>query len=515
MGRTRWLFAAALLIPFASIGQDLESTFRAGQADLQQGQFAQAAQEFKKVLQLEPGLLEAEVNLGLAYQGLLNYNEATRYLVKALHERSNLLGPNVIVGMDYLKLGFPEKGVSFLQAALKLDPTNRDAMEALATSYLEQDNFAGAAGEFRQIAESDPDKAEASFKLGHEYLDLAARLAYRGAHLYPESPWGHRFLGDLLSERARWQEAIAEYQKALAIAPHQPGLHTAVANAYRQEQKIAEADAELKNEQPTDHVASLETRKHLSDSEWLALGKARLELHQYSQAADALSQVRGVSPENEEASYWLERTYQALGAAAYAQLEETLPDSWRAHQLRAESHALRGEENDSVQEFQAALAQRPQEPELHEALAELYLENHDYDAARRELEQTLSADPSRTHALYLLGRVYVETRDNEKAIPYLERALRIQPDLAEANSLLGTAYLRLGQASNAVPKLEKAASSDHYGGVHYQLFMAYRKLGQTERAQKELLLSQNLRKSHLERDQAMIMGAGLLDNEPQ
>jgi len=578
-----------------SAEEQIVGRFRAGQAALQQGQFAQAAEDFKKVLQLDPSLLEAEVNLGLAYQGLLDYDQATHYLAKALRERQNLVGPNVIVGMDYLKLGSPEKGVPFLQAALKLDPGSRDAREALASSYLEQDNFAAAAEQFRRVADLNPDKPEAWFKLGHVYLDLAARLAYRGAHLYRDSAWGHRFLGDLLYERARWQDAVQEYQKALAGGPRQPGVHAAMGQAYLHAQNFEQARTEFQNElsldpnselawlglanielarnqpagaledlekvqqvspeflalqrdfpwkslddaipswqQQLSHavsreeedqepckthrfsrcIASLEARKRLIDPEWLELGKARLALGRYGAAADAFARVPGAAPENAEASYWLERTYQALGAETYAQLEESFPDSWRTHQLRAESHALRDDENDALQEFKAALALRPNEPELHEAVGELYLEHHDFDEARRELEQTLSADSSRTHALYLLGRVYVETKDNEKALPYLEQALHIQPDLPEANSLLGTAYLRLGQVAKSIPRLEKAAPSDHSGNVHYQLFLAYRKLGQAERAKKELLLSEDLRRSHLERDQAMIMGSEQPNSEP-
>ena len=638
-GRARTIALVFVVVCFIAPGfatcqtpeEQLELSFRAGQAALKQGEFVRAAEEFKKVLALDPTLIEAEVNLGLAYQSLSEYDLAVRHLTKALRERPNLLGPTVIVGMDYLKLSSPQKAIPFLQSALKLDPSNREARQALASAYLGQENFRSAAEEFRRIAVLNSDKSEAWFKLGHEYLDLAARLAYRSAHLYRESAWGHRFLGDLLFQRDRWEDASREYLKALAIEPRQSGLHTLLGQTYLHAGKLQEAETEFHQELQLDSqnelawlglanmqvakgqstaalesigkvweispeflavqrqfpaielsqesakvflsrlqdepetaakhfllaallvaandsvpanpqwklfqadfaawqqanaaatgaadqhpckahhysrcAESLQVRKQVTESERLVLGKTHFILQQYELAADALAQVPGATIENVEASYWLERTYQALGAEVYARLQESFPDSWRAHQLRAEGYALRRDLEDALKEFQVALQLRPKEAELHEALGELYIDNHKDDDAQSELERALELDPSRTHVLYLLGRLYVQKRDNEKAVPHLQRALRLQPDLAEASGLLGTAYVRLGQFANAIPKLEKAAPLDHYGNVHYQLSLAYRKLGQAELAQKALARSQDLRRSSLEHDQAVIMGS--------
>ena len=639
-----FLLTFSVIVPgFAtdqSSDQEVEVSFRAGQAALREGDYARATEEFKKVLTLDPSLLEAEVNLGLAYQGLLQYDLAARHLDKALRERPNLVSLNVVVGMDYIKLGSPEKASPFLQRALKLDPSNRDAHEAAALYHLSQENFQAAAVEFRKISDLDSDKAEAWFKLGHEYLDLAARLAYRGARLYRESAWGHRFLGDILFERDRWEDAAQEYRKALAIEPRQSGLHTLLGEAYLHAGKPEESETEFRQELqldsrnelawlglanlqlakgqasealssvgkvweispeflklrpefpsielatetvqasisrlldqpegPAKHfllaglhaalnenrlsesewksfendfskwqrasrattqthaipdpckahfysrcIASLRTAKLLTNSSQLLLGKAYFSLQQYESAAGALAHVHGDSNVNAEASYWLERTYQALGAEAYARLEDSFPDSWRTHQLRAEGFALRQNLDDAIKEYKAALQVRPEEAELHEALGEFYLDNHSDEDAQRELEKAVALDPSRTKALYLLGRLYVLDRENEKAVPYLQRALRLQPNLNEASGLLGTAYVRMGKFADAVPKLEKAAPLDHYGNVHYQLYLAYRKLGQAELAQKALASSQDLRRSSLERDQALIMGSRQVEPESQ
>ena len=77
-----WL-ALLLLTPSArsqSSEPDIATPFRAGQMALKQGDFRGAVEDFKKVLALDPGLLEAEVNLGLAYQSLFDYGTAARFL---------------------------------------------------------------------------------------------------------------------------------------------------------------------------------------------------------------------------------------------------------------------------------------------------------------------------------------------------------------------------------------------------------------------------------------------------
>ena len=155
----------------------------------------------------------------------------------------------------------------------------------------------------------------------------------------------------------------------------------------------------------------------------------------------------------------------------------------------------------------------PISPELHEALGEFYLDNHSDQDAQRELEKAAALDPSRTKTLYLLGRLYVEGNDNEKAVRFLRRALQLQPNLNAASGLLGTAYVRMGQFDQAIPSLEKAAPLDHMGNIHYQLYQAYRKLGKTDLAQKALARSQDIRRSSLEHDQALVMGSP--DAEPQ
>jgi tetratricopeptide (TPR) repeat protein len=255
----------------------------------------------------------------------------------------------------------------------------------------------------------------------------------------------------------------------------------------------------------------LESRKPISRPELLLLGKTQFTMQQYAHAADTLAGLLAMDKGNVEASYWLARTYQALGADCYDRLEEEFSESWRAHQLRAEGYSAREASNDAIQEYQLALRLKPDEAELHEALGEVFLNKKSYDEARAELEKSLGLDPSRARTLCLLGRLYVGKHETEKAVPYLQKALRHQPDMAEASSLLGTAYVRLGQNAQAIPELEKAAALDFYGDVHYQLYVAYRRLGKLQLADKALARSQELRRTSAAKHQAMVSGVAAVE----
>ena len=633
-----WWPAARLPAASESNEAQIVAHFRAGQQATQLGQFERAVEEYKKVLNLDPNLLEARVNLGLAYHSLGQYSLAVSELSRALRRRPELLGPCIILGIDYLKLGFPEKAIPPLQRALSIESSNREARRALAACYLAQDNYLKATNQYRELFSLSPEMAEAWFALGHDYLDISARLTTQMARNHPDSAWGVRLAGDLLTERGEWNDAALDYRKALAAEPRQPGLRASLGRAYLGAEKFKEAEAEFRSELELDpkdeqtllgmaemelargnavlalekvaqvweispeflalqqefpsvelapdlarklmtdlqitsespakyfllsslyrvlgelqraeeqrtafqsylvdtrqrasadasrekgnvepcqahqHAACirvLQSRKNLGVAERRWLGKSQLALRDYGHAADTFAGVLSGEKDSEEATYWLVRTYQRLAAESFDRVEELSPDSWRAHELRAESYKLRQAFNDAIRELTLAIQLQPNEVGLHETLGELYLTRNLFEQARAELEKSLALEPARARSLFLLGRLYVRQRESEKAIPYLQKALRYQPDLIEASAALGTAYLRLGQAASAVPELQRASPYDYYGDVHYQLYLAYRKLGKGDLARKALAGSQELRRKSAERHQAKVAGAVEVDS---
>jgi tetratricopeptide (TPR) repeat protein len=428
---------------------------------------------------------------------------------KALTAEPRQPGLHTSLGQTYLRAQKSEDAETEFRSELKLDPRSEAAWLGLANLQLVKGDTTAALESLGKIWEISPEflavqRGLPSVELSQETTRASIGRLEGAPDIQPK----HFLLAALYvasNDNSSADRQWKSFQAGFSAWQHSPNI-AAVGPANQDP---------CKAHRYSRCADSLKMRKLLPNSQRLLLGKTYFTLQQFERAADALVQVQGVSNENAEASYWLSRTYQALGAESYAQLEESFPNSWRAHQLRAEGFALRQDLDDALKEYQVALQLRPNEPALHEALGELYLDNHSDDEARSEFEKALAQDPSRARSLYLLGRLYVQNRENEKAVPYLERALGLQPDLSEASGLLGTAYVRLGQFANAIPKLQKAAPLDHYGNVHYQLYLAYRKLGQTELAQKALARSQDLRRSSLERDQALILGSPHPETEPQ
>jgi tetratricopeptide (TPR) repeat protein len=260
-------------------------------------------------------------------------------------------------------------------------------------------------------------------------------------------------------------------------------------------------------------ASHLQSQKTRNASSSLILGKALLALADYSRAADAFADVLSHDGANLAARYWLARSYKRLADQAYAHLLQEFPESGRTHQFRAESDQLRETYDDAIKEYQAAIRLRPNEPELHEKLSQIYLEKKSFAEAERELRKAIELDPQRPRTLYLLGRSRFSQHQERESVPYLQQAVRLDPGLLEARAALGQAYMRLRQPERALPELEKAAPIDFHGDLHYLLYVAYRSLGRKDLAQQALARSQELRENLAAKGQAKM--AGIIDEGVQ
>src|SRR5258707_8097168 len=112
-----------------------------------------------------------------------------------------------------------------------------------------------------------------------------------------------------------------------------------------------------------------------------------------------------------------------------------------------------GQIDEAIRNYQIARTISPEYVAVSVNLGNIYLQLNRLDEAKENFQAALIIDESSAAALYGLGQVALSQRSYAEAVNYLEKALRLLPGASR---------------------------------IHYSLAMAYRGLGDTERATSHL-----------------------------
>jgi tetratricopeptide (TPR) repeat protein len=113
------------------------------------------------------------------------------------------------------------------------------------------------------------------------------------------------------------------------------------------------------------------------------------------------------------------------------------------------------------------------------------------------MERFARLRPDNAWANYYYAATLARTSPRTREL--LERAVRLDPKLGEAFLMLGTLYTDEENLPKAVDAYRRAIEvNPEIEEAHYRLAMAYRKTGETKKAQKELELYQQLQKQSAE-----------------
>ncbi len=523
LGRLPWsrlLFCVLVLLPglraacqeHTAPDQELLHHFRTGQQDMQSGRFDHAVEQFKEVLRFRPDLVEARVDLGLAYHALGDYSLAVSELGQAARQRPDLLPAHLFLGISYLKLGSPEKAIPPLDRSLVLDSSNREARRALAAAELSRGDYSKAAAQFRKLAATQADKADAWFTLGQDYLHLAERLITQLTLQFRDSPWSLRLAGDVLGERQLWNDAALAYRRALLRAPAQPGLHSALGQTLLRAGKTEEAEPEFNAElsrNPAEPVAlvgraevqllkgaarpALDLIAAISRSTPELLVQAAADFPQgdlppesahrmaaelekvppeparefllsalYRIAGDAerAGEERSSFEEAAKSAVISDRKRASLSISACERHEERLCAEFLGSQKQLSFDRLLrlgwalfilGEDEAASDRFAAALGQRKVDPEAMYWLSRSYLR-----LADACFDRLTASYPDSWRAHQLKGEAFhLRQADKDAAVEY-RAAERLNPDAPKIHEALGEVLLAEGAVEEARSELQKA-----------------------------------------------------------
>lgn len=233
--------------------------------------------------------------------------------------------------------------------------------------------------------------------------------------------------------------------------------------------------------------------KQLKFSSMMASVRCAMSTNDVRTSVDELLMLNREYPSDPEVLYITTHFFSELADRASQELAATDPTSHQAHELNAEAFESQEKWDEAVAEYHKILQKEPNLPGIHYRLGRILLVRPatatTTDDAKREFDEELRIDPANASAEYALGEIARQAQQWEEAIEHYSRAAKLDEGFGEAFLGLGMALNATGKFADAVRPLEKYVKMqppDPAG--HYQLAMAYARVGRKPEADQQIEL---------------------------
>lgn len=243
----------------------------------------------------------------------------------------------------------------------------------------------------------------------------------------------------------------------------------------------------LYREQRWERLVRLAPPSRAAKHTWFERGVALAEIGNCDEAVFALE--RSLAPNDTIAltMFHLSRCYAEEADRAADELSKSEGNEALVHIIRGDV-LLRLQANGkaAMDEYQAAVAERRDDPVTWERLAEAQLAAGSPDDARQSAQNALRLDDHRLDAMRTLAQAAMEERNYAEALPFLRELTKQNPGDLGLRAQLSTACSQEGKLDEAFLNLEvalKGGYPDEKGNLHYQLGAVLRGLGRNEESQ--------------------------------
>jgi tetratricopeptide (TPR) repeat protein len=206
-------------------------------------EYAKAAEQYDSLTKLDPYTANNFYRLGVSLHLIPQLQQAAAAYLKALELDPKDWKTNMNLGLVYMVLGDKDASLKYARRAASLNPDNAVVNANLGVA-LESSNMQDeAAAAYRKSLEEDPKRIAT-------YLNLASNLI--GQHKAQEaidvmerairqekSAATHTRYGEALAAAGQIENAIAQYQAALALNPNYTPALNALGEAYIRQYKGA------------------------------------------------------------------------------------------------------------------------------------------------------------------------------------------------------------------------------------------------------------------------------------
>jgi len=279
----------------------------------------------------------------------------------------------------------------------------------------------------------------------------------------------HMQAGAAAEKSGHFDVAISEFRQATELEPTAASGFVSLGQAYLEKGDYGQAIAPLKQAlklSPDLNAAhqllgyallaqgySAEAVPHLEKSgDEAALGIAQLEAGQLSSAVTNLQAALAKRPNDPDLLYYFGRASGLLSKQSIDTLIAGYPDSARAHQAMAENYYVLRQMPQAEKEFQEAIKLRPDIPKLHLELGLVYQGASQWPKAEEAFRAETKMQPGNAEAAYRLGNALLQQGKVKEARAELKRSDALEPGMPETLYALGKA----AALENDAPAAEKA-----------------------------------------------------------
>ncbi len=274
----------------------------------------------------------------------------------------------------------------------------------------------------------------------------------------PDAVVAHVDLGVVLDLKGQTAEAIAHYQRALAIDPHYVEAYTNLGNALKHLGRTDEAIAQYKK--------ALEVDPSYGKARY-DLGTALYAEGRFDEAIAEYHRALKIDLRNADAHNNLGGALTAQGKLAEAVQEyrtalEIKPNFARAEYNLAVTLGGQGHTAEAIVHYQKALELEPDDADARYYLGGALVQEQRFGEAIAQWSELLRVQPDNTQVLRKLAWLLATSpeasvRDGGRAVALAQRAARLTDDRApDVLDALAAAYAEAGRFSEAVQTARKA-----------------------------------------------------------
>lgn len=487
------------LVSMIKVGGDLYRLQVAlAEQDYMQGDIDGATNLMRKLIDSEPSkdnVLQAKIRLSEMFIGRRNFSSAKPLLGDILKTDKRNVSALRLQAAISIEEGRLEDAVSDLRQALNEQPRSPQLLTLLAAAYERQGSIELADKQLNDATVASNfaptyGMSYASFLQRRGNLSRAEDILGESAARNPNDPTVLSSLAQIRLMRGNWVGA-QEIAEQIRKTGDKRGVSDQIdAGALAGQKKYTEAIGILQNSYQANPGAI----------PMLALVRTYMSAKQPERAESFLQSVLASSPQNSQARIILGQVQLASNEPSKAEASfktsiQQNPNDVSGYRALGELYARQSRLDDALKILRAGLEQNPSSMPLRLQIAGILESREDVEGAIATYESMLKDDPTSLVVANNLGSLLSDYRSDAASLDraYAVASILNKTQVSQFKDTLGWIKHLKGEHKAAVSLLEEAATElPNVAAVHYHLGMAYRAVGELEKAEEQLKKASDL-----------------------